>query len=168
MTARGPAGLYWVVVRASGAFTWENGTFILSVSVSVAVSVSLSHTHTLIFSKLHVSPLNSPAYIALGKFPSLLPIVVACPTYGDACHIQVINVLLQRAAIERNNYTALKTLFAQSTEIAELLTGYDKWYAFRIGRETGIWVGFDWYVRVSSSPRIALNISLGIKLSITR
>ena len=104
----------------------------------------------------------------MGKFPSLLPIVVACPTYGDACHIQVINSLLQRAAMERNNYTALKALFSESTEISELLTRYDKWYAFRIGKETGNRVVFHWYVRVFSFLRVALIISLGMKLSTIR
>lgn len=60
----------------------------------------------------------------MGKFPSLLLIVVACPTFGDARQINGINNLLERQRIERNNYTALQALFSASVEISELLTGY--------------------------------------------
>ncbi|KAI1782047.1 hypothetical protein LXA43DRAFT_1104889 [Ganoderma leucocontextum] len=57
-----------------------------------------------------------PANTALGRFPSLLPIVVVTKTYADAL-------------VE---------------EISELLTGYEKFYAIRVGKETGIWVNYAW------------------------
>ena len=81
----------------------------------------------------------------MGKFPSLLPIVVACPTFGDARLINDINSLLEREQVARNNYAALKALFSGSEEISELLTRHKKWYAIRCGKETGIWVDYHWY-----------------------
>ena len=80
----------------------------------------------------------------MGRFPSLLPIIVACPTYGDACHINEVNALLEQHAIERNDYVVLNALFLTSTAISELLTGYKRWYVICVGKETRIWVGYHW------------------------
>ncbi|KAI1792845.1 hypothetical protein LXA43DRAFT_1060226 [Ganoderma leucocontextum] len=84
-----------------------------------------------------------PANTALGRFPSLLLIVVATKTYADALVVDNLRTTLEREAIDRNDYSTLRAFFAQE-EISELLTGYEKFYAIRVGKETGIWVNYAW------------------------
>ena len=93
--------------------------------------------------KFNLTGYDSPANTALGKFPSLLPIVIATKTHADALVVDELRATLDRQGIERNDYSALRAFFA-STEISELLTKYDKFYAIRVGKETGIWIDYPW------------------------
>lgn len=86
----------------------------------------------------------SPANTALGKFPSLLPIVVTVKTHDDALRVDTIRALLDAQPFNATDYRALKSFFEQSNEIGEALTQYEKIYAIRVGHETGIWAGISW------------------------
>ena len=85
---------------------------------------------------------NSPANTALGKFLSLLPIVITTKMYVDAL-MDELRTCLNQKAIEQNDYSTLRAFFA-STKIRELLTKYDKFYAIQVGKETGIWIDSSW------------------------
>ncbi|TBU24137.1 hypothetical protein BD311DRAFT_868313 [Dichomitus squalens] len=85
-----------------------------------------------------------PPNTALGKFPSLLPIVVVVKNHDDAVQVDAICALLEAQSFDKTDYGALKSFIQHSREIAEALTRYEKIYAIRVGHETGIWAGISW------------------------
>ena len=67
-------------------------------------------------------------------------------TLQDAIRVDAIRALLDAQPFDTREYRPLRQFFENSVEIGEALTQYERIYAIRVGRETGIWAGMSWYV----------------------
>ncbi|KAI0710604.1 hypothetical protein C8Q76DRAFT_789089 [Earliella scabrosa] len=88
---------------------------------------------------------HRPERMAIERHPDLLPIVVTCVNYEDACDVNRLNEeIFANAPV--NDYAYLHARFNASQYLKQLLRnrGYKKHHCIRIGIETGIWVGFEW------------------------
>ncbi|KAL7280958.1 hypothetical protein ACG7TL_005907 [Trametes sanguinea] len=86
-----------------------------------------------------------PPQIALGDFKPLLPIVIACAEEQDAHAIFDLDFEVFESTSELDNHRLIYML-QQPPATDIVLKKNSPIYCVRVGIETGIWVGFSWYV----------------------
>ncbi len=99
-----------------------------------------------------------PPNTALGRWPLLFPIVVTCATVSDA---ELVNQLNDDfiADLDKKSPEDVWRAFCASHNLETMLSHVPKFYVCRIGKETGIWIGFHWYVY--SETEFTLSANLG-------
>ena len=95
---------------------------------------------------------HSPANMALGAYRSIVPIVVTCATAEDA------NLVSGLRAIFDRYQDAHSIAHAIDRSLLDLCK-YEI-YAVRAGVETGVWIGFPWWVKCLSLSNLHLHICL--------
>ncbi|KAJ2979824.1 hypothetical protein NUW54_g11087 [Trametes sanguinea] len=100
-----------------------------------------------------------PANTATGKYLPVLPIVVCCSNLNDAEAIFRLNGELFLKADPNDVYTLLQYVMWDEGPLASVrLETPGPYYAIRFGVETGIWIGFPWYVASLRSSLTLLTI----------
>ncbi|KAH9899138.1 hypothetical protein C8Q73DRAFT_787061 [Cubamyces lactineus] len=86
-----------------------------------------------------------PPNMALGKFRPLLPIVVCCSLLSDAEAINKLNNELFLRVDRDDAATMMRWIEWEDGPVVRLNPKTPPpYYAIRYGKETGIWVGFEW------------------------
>ncbi|KAI0323320.1 hypothetical protein GY45DRAFT_1264804 [Cubamyces sp. BRFM 1775] len=88
-----------------------------------------------------------PANTALGHFASLVPIVIACSLSEDAEVINTLNSEIFTITPPEDAYRLLQLVQWDDGPLTKItLKTPGPYYAIRYGVETGIYIGFQWYV----------------------
>ena len=103
---------------------------------------------------------HSPVNMALGAYRSIVPIVVTCATAEDANLVSGLRAIFDRCddahsiayAIDRSSLDLCKY------EI----------YAIRAGIETGVWIGFPWWVNCFIPCNLCLHLCLPRRKDLVR
>ena len=84
---------------------------------------------------------------ALGKYRHLLPIVVCCASLKDAEAVQRLNGELFMLVEATDAYTMLQYVHYDQGPVKNIrLESPGPYYAVRYGKETGVYVGYNWCV----------------------
>ena len=99
--------------------------------------------------QLSVSELisRSPPNTALGMYASLVPIVVICSLAEDADAINQLNVSIFSVTRPTDAYRLNQLVQWEDGPVSKIkLKTARPYYAIHYGIETGIYIGFHWYV----------------------